>query len=220
MEKKKIDYRVFWQAFLLAVTFMVVGLYLGITLEQGRLTEINDYYIQSEVSLIDILALENLVDSSSLNCEDLKSANIALLDRVYEEALLLDEYETAGRITDGITSLHKKYDVLRAYLWINSINIKRECNDNFDTLVYFYNYEETDLTKKAEQNVWSKLLSEIKAEKGDSVVLIPIAADTGLESINAMLNAYGVESFPSVIVNEDVVIDRIVQKDYIFELID
>jgi hypothetical protein len=215
----KKEHNVFWQALLLAVTFLVIGLYLGVSLEQGRLTEINDYYIQSEVSLIDIMALDNLIDSSSLNCEDLKSANINLLDRVYEEAILLDEYESAGRITEGITSLHKKYDVLRGYLWINSIQIKRRCGGEFNTLVYFYNYAEEDLTKKAEQNVWSKVLYEIKQERGSNVILIPIAADTGLESINAMLNAYNVTDYPVVIVNEGVVLDEIVEKEYLIELL-
>ncbi len=217
--KDKKQYNVFWQALLLAVTFLVIGMYLGISLEQGRLTEINDYYIQSEVSLIDILALDNLIDSSSLNCEDLKRANIALLDRVYEEAVLLDQYESAGRITEGITSLHKKYDVLRGYLWINSIQIKRKCGGDFNTLVYFYNYEEEDLTKKAEQNVWSKILWEIKQERGSNVILIPIAADTGLESINSMLNAYGVEEFPAVVVNEGVVLDELVEKEELIALL-
>ena len=217
--KDKKQYNVFWQALLLAVTFLVIGMYLGISLEQGRLTEINDYYIQSEVSLIDILALDNLIDSSSLNCEDLKRANIALLDRVYEEAVLLDQYESAGRITEGITSLHKKYDVLRGYLWINSIQIKRKCVGDFNTLVYFYNYEEEDLTKKAEQNVWSKILWEIKQERGSNVILIPIAADTGLESINSMLNAYGVEEFPAVVVNEGVVLDELVEKEELIALL-
>ncbi len=215
----KKQYNVFWQAFLLAVTFLVIGLYLGISLEQGRLTEINDYYIQSEVSLIDILALDNLIDANSLSCEDLKSANIALLNRVYEEARLLDEYESAGKITESITSLHKKYDVLRGYLWINTIQIKRNCGDDFNTLVYFYNYEEEDLTKKAEQNVWSKVLYEIKQERGDDVILIPIAADTGLESINSMLKAYDISDFPVVIINEDVALDELVAKEEILELL-
>lgn len=215
----KIDYKVFWQALLLAVTFLVLGLYLGISLEQGRLTEVNDYYIQSEIILIDIMALDNLVEGGSLSCNDLKIANINLLNKVYEEALILDEYESAGRITDGIKSLHKKYDVLRGYLWINSINIKNECENNFNTIVYFYNYEEQDLTKKAEQNVWSKVLREIKEEKGDEVVLIPIAADTGLESINSMLKNYGVEKFPAVIINEETVLDEIVEKEDILELL-
>ena len=217
--KMKKQYNVFWQALLLAVTFLVIGMYLGISLEQGRLTEINDYYIQSEVSLIDILALDNLIDTNSLNCEDLKSTNIALLDRVYEEARLLDDYESSGRMTNSITSLHKKYDVLRGYLWINSIQIKRNCGNDFNTLVYFYNYEEEDLTKKAEQNVWSKILFEIKQERGDNVILIPIAADTGLESIGSMLKAYNISSFPVVIVNEGVVLNEIVTKEELLELL-
>ncbi len=215
----KRKYNVFWQALLLAITFLVFGLYLGITLEQGRITEINDYYIQSEISLIDIMALDNLVETDFLTCEKLRSVNIALLDRVYEEAVLLDEYESAGRITENIKSLHRKYDVLRGYLWINSIKIKDQCSSDFDTLVYFYNYEEEELNKKAEQNVWSKVLYEIKEEKGDDVLLIPIAVDTGLESVNSLVESYNITQFPSIIVNEEVVFEELVEKGVILDLL-
>jgi hypothetical protein len=219
MNKKKQN-NVFWQALLLSITFLVIGMYLGIILEQGRLIEINDYYIQSEVSLIDIITLDNLVETNQLSCEKLKSININLLNRVYEEALLLSEYETAGRITEEITLLHKKYDVLRGYLWVNAIKIKERCGSDFDTIVYFYNYEEKDLTKKAEQNVWSKLLGEIKEERGDDLVLIPIAADTELESINSVLSSYNFTDFPIVIINEEIILDELIEKEELMKILD
>jgi hypothetical protein len=215
----KKQYNVFWQALLLAITFLVIGMYLGVYLEQGRLVEINDYYIDSEVSLIDIMTLDNLLETNNLDCESLKSANINLLDKVYNEATFLSEYESAGKITEEITLLHKKYDVLRGYLWINTIKIKEKCGEDFDTIVYFYNYEEEDLNKKAEQNVWSKILREIKEEKGSNLVLIPIAVDTELESIDAMISTYNISNYPAVIVNEKIVLDELVEKGELIGLL-
>ena len=63
LENKK---RVFWEALLLTLVVFVFGLLLGIWFEEKKLDEINSYYIQSEVSLMDTLALNNLVEVSLL----------------------------------------------------------------------------------------------------------------------------------------------------------
>lgn len=208
----KKNYFVFLQALLVTIVVFVIGFYIGMSVEAGRTVEINDYYTQSEVSLIDILAINNLINSGVSSCDKLKNSNKELLDRVYSEALILTEYEESDKLTEGIKNLHKKYDVLRTYLWINSIQIKEKCSGEFSTVVYLYNHNENDLSEKAIQNVWSKLLFEIKEERED-VLLIPIAVDSNLESLDLLLENYNITKFPSVIVNEKIVYYEIPDKD-------
>ena len=209
---------VFFQAFLLTLVFFIVGLYSGILLEEGRFEEVNEYYIQSEVSLVDIMALDNLVDSNLVSCEDLFQANKDLLDRVYSEARALELYEESGKVTDNLKTFHRKYDVLRTYLWINSLKIEESCNLNFSRIVYLYKSEEEDLTKKAEQNVWSKLLFEVKREK-ENLLLIPIALDSELISLDSMLEQYNITDSPVVIVNEERIFYEIPNKQEILNLL-
>lgn len=211
----KMKYPVFLQALALTIVVMLVGVYLGTVLEGNRMVKVNDYFVESEVMLLDIMAYENMIDSLGVSCSELKQANIDLLNKVYDQAVLLDEYETSGKVTDTIKTLHRKYDSLRSYLWINSIKLKEKCGDDFNTVVYFYNYDEPELTKRAEQNVLSKVLYEVKKEKGDSVVLLPIAVDTDLKSLKVLLKEYGVDSYPSVLVNEEIVFNGLVTKEEI-----
>lgn len=212
-------YPVFLQALALTIVVMLIGLYLGMAMEQGRTVEVNNYFVESEVLLLDMMAYENMVNSFNVSCDSLVEANNDLLDRVYEQAVLLEDYENSGRVTETIKTLHKKYDSLRSYLWINSIKLKEKCGEQFDTIVYFYNYEEDELTKKAEQNVWSKVLYEIKEEKESSVVLIPIAVDTELKSLKVLLEEYGVDSYPSILVNEEHVFDELVKKEEVLAVL-
>ncbi|NCN51597.1 thioredoxin family protein [archaeon] len=224
MERQKIENKkmnrkwVFFQAFLLTVVVLVIGLYAGISFEEGRFEKVNGYYLQSEVSLVDILALNNLVGMSDLSCLELENANVDLLNRVYEEASLLDQYEESGKLTQNLVTFHKKYDILRTYLWINSIKIKEICPDKLHTLVYLYNHDEEDLTKRAEQNVWSKLLLEIKNENPHAV-LISIARDSNLVSLNSLIEQYNITSFPAVVVDEKSVFEKITPKEEIVNLI-
>lgn len=208
-------YPVFLQALALTIVVFLIGMYAGIALEDARMNDITDYQIESEVALIDILTLNDLIDVSDVSCEELYSANIDLLNRVYDEAVVLEEYEASERMTDKMKSLHKRYDVLRTYLWMNSIKIKEKCGDDYNTVVYLYNADEEDLTVKATQNVWSKVLLDVKNERED-VLLIPIARDTNLRSLESLMEDFEVESYPVVIVNEEVVFSELSNKEEIF----
>jgi len=85
-------------------------------------------------------------------------------------------------------------------------------------LVYLYNHDEEDLTKRAEQNVWSKLLLEIKNENPHAV-LISIARDSNLVSLNSLIEQYNITSFPAVVVDEKSVFEKITPKEEIVNLI-
>lgn len=206
--KLKRNKAVFWQAFLLTIVVFIIGLYLGIVLEENRLQKINSYYIESEVSMMDILALNNLINEGDISCSELKDANFNLLDRVYEEAILLEDYELSGKLTKNLETFHKKYDVLRTYLWIDAMKIRKKC-DNFNTVAYIYISETEDLTKKATQNVWSKILYDLKQDQGRNVLLVPMAVDQELVSLNAILKDYNLTEYPVVIINEETVLNEL-----------
>ena len=96
--------------FLLVVIFFI-GFYVGVSVEENKMSEVNDYFVQSEVSLVDILALNSLILGDT-SCVDLEKANYELLDRVYDEAVLLEDFEGIERVSQNLESFHKKYDVL------------------------------------------------------------------------------------------------------------
>jgi hypothetical protein len=181
--------------------------------EQGKAEKINDYYIQSEIALIDLLSLDHLIESGNVSCFDLESANYKLLDRVYEDAQLLSEYEESEKLSDSLKSFHKKYDSLRTYLWINSMKISNLCGRSADVIVYLYRHDEQDLAKKAEQNIWSKLLGQLKEERGRGLFLIPIAVDTQLVSLETLVQGYEIKDYPAIIINDEKVFDKLVKKE-------
>ena len=45
-------------------------------------------------------------------------------------------------------------------------------------------------------------LGDLKNEYGNNIILIPIAADTGVESLNLIRGVYNIDKIPVVIVNE------------------
>ena len=67
---------VFWEALFLTVVVFFFGMLVGVAFENSQLQKINDYYAQSEISLIDILAMNSLSEVNEfgkLDCEFTRS---------------------------------------------------------------------------------------------------------------------------------------------------
>lgn len=199
---------VFLQALFLTIVMFIVGMYVGIIFEDKNVDKAQSFFSQSEISLMDIVALNDLLESESVSCEIMKKANFNFADKIYEEAVLLDDFEKAGRLTDDLIFVHRKYDLLRTFLWMNAIKVKDKCG-NFSTVVYLYDYEVEDLTVKAKQRVWSKVLLELKEQEKENVLLIPIARSDDFISLEALTSQFEIEQYPVVIINEKNVIYNI-----------
>lgn len=202
--------RVFWEALILTILIFILGFLAGLVFENKRVEVIEDYYIQSENSLMDIFALNNFVSLNNLSCDTLINSNINFANRIYDEAKILDEYEKAGRITDKIDAQHKKYDIMRTFLWINAMKTKEICkNDSVHTIIYIYNFNTDDLTEKATNSVWSKILGDLKETRGNEIILIPIAVDSNIIALNSILENYDIPQYPVVIVDNKYIIKEL-----------
>jgi len=213
---------VFWEALMLTIVVFFLGMLIGVAFEGSRVNEVNEYYAVSEISLMDILALNDVMSLENMNCSVMIDSNLRFADRIYEEARQLEMYDTAGRITDSIKLAHKKYDLMRTFLWINSIKAFNSCSGstNFNVVVYLYEYESRDLAKKATQKVWSKVLYDLKQDVGDRIVLIPIAADSNLSSLDILLDDYEIEEYPVLVINNKFVVSELTSAEEIKTYLD
>jgi hypothetical protein len=163
--------------------------------------------------LVDILAMNSILDVKNVDCEFLIESNLNFADKIYEEALVLEDYEKSKKLTEGIQLAHKKYDLLRVFLWIDSVKTLEKCGRGFSSVVYLYDANPEDLELKATQGVWSKILRDLKESEQNKIVLIPIGVDGSLESVNLMVKRFGVEKLPIVVINNEKVITELSSVD-------
>lgn len=165
----------------------------------------NVAFYQSETSLYDSFALGILSSNPKITCNEIKSANVDFANKIYEEALELEKFDQSSKLTNSLETIHRKYDLLRTLLWMNIISAKENCAD-IKTVVYLYEYKAQDIEMKSKQIVWSRILQELKENKGDEIVLIPIAADQKILSLDYLLKSYNITEFPAVVINEKTVL--------------
>ena len=200
---------VFLQALIITLVVFNIGIFLGYKLEASRIDKISDLYLESEINLLDQMIQKNAFEMIDLNCDMMVEENIKFADKIFEEALIINRYEEANRINQDIVFQHKRYDLLRTLFWINSMKIKEKCNSDYHNLVYFYKYNNPSIEQKAKQKFFSNLLSQIKQEKGNKVMLIPIAADNDISSINLLLSEYEIVELPVILIDEGVKITNV-----------
>jgi hypothetical protein len=197
---------VFWEAFIMALFVFGTGILLGIFIENSREDKLAKLYANSEIDLLDVQIQSEILNLNVLNCDEAIIKNIEFGDRVYNDAKLLDQYEEASNLKSSLIQQHKKYDLLRTLLWLNSIKIKEKCgNESFHTVVYLYDYQPLALEEKSKQKVFSRFLEDLKSKEGNKILLIPIARNLEISSLDLFINSYDINQ-TSIIVDERLVI--------------
>lgn len=199
--------RVFWEALLIAILVFGLGIIAGVAYENHRLSDINEKFASSEISLIDSIAMKDLLmnENENLSCKKEKKFNVQFADRIYNESLKLSSYRESNKLTDDLRLAHKKYDALRTILWMTNKELYKKCGD-YTYAVYLYNYSSQSTQEEAQNDVWSKILYDFKQKKGNDLVLIPIAANSELASLDALMSNYEIDDLPVVILNDEHII--------------
>jgi len=200
--------RVFIEAIILTAILLLIGFVLGYMVESYRTNKVITEYRENEISALD-LKLQNyyyqIMDQQA--CDAAIKQNFIFADKIYNEGLAIEKFEEANQLTENIISEKRRYSLLKTELWLNSILLKEKCDQPFDTLVYLYSHDPSDNALQAQQQIISNVLRDVKAEKGDTVILLPIAGDMDLGIVDLQMRIHKVTSLPSIIINEEVVLE-------------
>ena len=197
---------VFWEALVMTCVIFIFGLLVGLWVEESRFNSVEDYYARSEISVADMIVLQELSKIKEYDCDALIKANINFANKIYQEAVLLEEYESASRITGNLILSHTKYDLLRAFVWSNTLDIFNKCEKKFVPVVYLYEYNTDDLEQKAKQRVWSNILYDVKQKYADKIILLPIAVNMNLTSVDVLIEYFDIQSYPSVVIGDKTIL--------------
>lgn len=211
----KSKHRVFAEALIITLLILFLGFLLGIYIESSRTSKVIENYKYFEIDALD-LKLQNyyyqIMDKAS--CKEAIKQNFIFADEIYEQGLIIQRYEDGNKLTGDLLLEKKRYVLLKTELWLNSVLLKGKCENPFHTIVYVYS-QSSNTIKDAEQTAISKTLKEIKEERGDEIVLIPIAGDLGLGIVDMQLRIYNVTYLPSLIINEEHIIEGFKKKEEI-----
>lgn len=200
----------FWQALLLSIFVFLLGLMLGFFLENSRANSVEINALNSEINLLDEQLRNDIFKSFDIGCSESIQSTFEFADKIFWEAQKLSGYDDASKFPDSLEIVHKRYDLLRMILWQDSIELRERCSGEFHIVVYFFEYGSDDINKKSLQLSFSRLLLDLKNKYPGDILLIPIAGNLELESVDLVLDKYDIEKLPAVVVDEEVVVRELV----------
>jgi hypothetical protein len=192
----------FWQALVFTIIVFSLGMILGFFLELKQSDKFYTSLVDSELNILDEQLRQRIIFDSNVSCPLAKESLFSFADKIYEDALNLEEVDGTGRITD-LGVLHKRYDLLRTLLLIEAEKLKERCKGDFNIISYLYLYNIEDIEISSKQNYFSRQLFDLKSEYPLDIILIPIAVDTGVASVDLLVKSRGINKYPVIMVNNE-----------------
>ncbi len=174
--------------------------------------------VDSEINILDEQLRQRILIDANVSCAIAKASLFSFADKIYEEAIELEEVDSTGRIGD-LTTLHRRYDLLRTLLWVEAEDIRARCNETFHIVTYLYLYNNEDIDVSSRQNYFSRLVFDLKTERPEEIVLIPIAVDTKVESVEVIIESRGLNVFPVILVDGYEVVSDLISLDELDNLV-
>jgi len=202
----KYSYDSFWKAFFLSTIIFLVGLNLGVFIENSGLDEIERAVIASEVELYDSNIRSSIIQNYNQSCDTSIENTFLIADKIYGEVQSLESLDKSSSIVAGFNEMHKRYDLLRTQLWLDASRLKDNCDNDFNLIIYLYEYDARDPEIVSLQMLYASITQEIKNNYREDVLLIPIAHNMDLNSLTMLVDSYGTELKTSIIVNNQFII--------------
>jgi len=215
---------VFWKAAILTVVVFTAGLLMGFSFEKGRIFEIEEDYNKMRLRQIDAnlqtLYYNSMIAQDSRFCEIAIDENIKFADELYAEGTKIEQYLKANKITEDLMINQKEYILFKTQFWLNAVALKRRCYADYVNVVYFYKQQPENFNVDTDQNVMSGILFEIKQEYGPDIMLIPLAVDLNISTIDIAVSQYNITKYPALLINEEKVMQGLYNKEEITEEIE
>ncbi len=220
MVKEHNEKSAFGKALVLTVVLFLVGVSLGIFIESYRSSSIRDQYEDLEFELLDSKLRTNFYQLMGEDfCDIAIQDNLEFSDMIYEEGKKIEVYARFNRLGDKLIEEKKKYTLLKTEFWLNSILLRDKCNEDYETVVYFYLDDPEDDDVKQSQNVQSRILGELKEKYGADIMLIPLPADLEVSVVDAFVELNDITMFPTVLINEEIKLEGLHSLEDIEKLI-
>lgn len=187
----------------ITVIVFILGILVGVWLDNNRLEEIKDRLTSMDIEWNDA-RLQSMFyqkfSNGTNSCVDAIQSNLEFNDRIYKEGLEIERREVVSKFTPEIIYEKRRYALLQLQFWTNSIELKETCNANYSSIVYFYSFFDENI--KNDQKIQSVILADLKDRCGNKLILVPLPFDMDISTIEFIKSIYNISSVPSLLINE------------------
>jgi len=213
----KVNTQVYITAAFLTFAIFVAGIIIGWLLDQNRVNSITSQIEDIQITMDDLRLedqfLSTIEDTSS--CSLYLSRVQSLSKKTDELASELDTYKGLTYFqAEAIDKLKNKYTILNLDLWLQIVNLRKNCGYNFTTVVYFYSLE--SCVQCQAQGI---VLDAMKKENPGNLMIFAVDSNLDLEIVELIKNNFNVSIAPTLIINEEETFEGFINSKRLNEII-
>lgn len=187
------------------IAIFLIGIMLGVLVDNMRVSEIKSSLSESEMSWEDYRLLNTFIGTlRGDECESALKQNLEYNSMIYKFGSEIENKIKVSRFSPEAQQEWNRYVLLQFQFWMNSIELKEKCGFDYSNVVYVSRMVEGG-SEEVDNRLQSNILLDIKERCGSEIMLIPLTAEFGLESVSAIVSYYNITKFPAVIVDEEYV---------------
>jgi len=195
MRERQISWPIYIMAFIITLTIFVAGLFIGNTLSSNV-----DSQMVSELRLMNMKVTEmellNMIGDEKDQCIFYKAQFAAFDKDTTDFGSRLDVLEKTreGR-SDVVINLKREFQVMQVRDYLLTTQIAKKCNEKIDSILFFYtNQNCPDCTKQG-------LVGPSLKQEKPGVMIYALDSDFDSPLVTALEKKFGVEKFPSMVIN-------------------
>lgn len=193
------DVEVFIFALIISSFLFFAGLVIGLNFGEQKISEFEQKLKESTeevVSLNLILSMSEALNRSA-SCDLLRGVASRLGDVAEELGSKVTRMELEGKImTEEYTRMKAEYMKFLINDMMVLSKVKHQCDANYTIIIYFYSNKYCDNCKEQ-----GYVLDYYKLLHKDSLLIFAIDSDINVTLVNALVNAYGVTEYPTIVVD-------------------
>jgi len=195
--------RVFIQAAILSLFIFLIGIMVGVWLDNYRLAAIRSSLSEADLNSYDARLLNSYLQRFGKDyCNVALEQNLVYNDRIYQQGKNIEGKLDSSTFTPEIQQEWRRYTLLQVQFWLNSIELKDKCNFDYHTVVHLFRQKNATVQENINNKILSTQLLELKEKCGRKMMLIPITVDTDLIVVDAISKQFNLTDYPDVIVDE------------------
>jgi len=197
---------VYIQAGVLTLFVFLIGIMVGIWLDNYRLGNIRSALSKADINSDDARLLNSyLTRFGKEYCNVALEQNLAYNNKIYEDGKQIEQKLDSNTFTPEVQQEWRRYVLLQTQFWLNSIELKEKCGFDYHTVVHLFRQKNTTNTEDINDKVQASILLDLKEKCGRKMMLIPITVDTDLIVVDGVTAQFSISEYPAVIVDESFV---------------
>lgn len=206
--------RTFAQAALFSMLILLLGIMIGIWIDNYRLSSIREALSNADVDSNDATLLGIYLQTFGEDyCSVALEQNLAYNEKIYSEGRKIESKIESNVFTPEVQQEWRRYTLLQTQFWLNSVDLKEKCGFDYHTVVHLFRQKSDSTLENIDNKVQSGILLDLKERCGRQMMLIPITANMNLTVVDAVKNRFNITQYPAVIVDESFVFEGLTSKD-------